>query len=58
MTAGRRLAYVGDANNVCRSLVLAAGLAGMDVVVAAPEGYGPSPDDVGPASGPPASTPS
>ena len=36
---GLRLAYVGDANNVCRSLVSAAVLAGVDVVVAAPEAY-------------------
>jgi ornithine carbamoyltransferase len=45
-TAGRRLAYVGDGNNVCASLVLAAGLAGMDVAVATPEGYAPSAADV------------
>jgi ornithine carbamoyltransferase len=44
--AGRRLAYVGDANNVCASLVLAAGLSGMDVSVASPEGHGPSRADV------------
>jgi ornithine carbamoyltransferase len=44
--AGRRLAYVGDGNNVCRSLVLAAGLAGMEVAVATPEGYGPVAEDV------------
>jgi ornithine carbamoyltransferase len=37
--AGVRLAYVGDANNVCRSLVCAAVIEGMDVVVAAPEAY-------------------
>ena len=37
--AGVRLAYVGDANNVCRSLVCAAVLEGMDVVVAAPDAY-------------------
>ena len=36
---GARLAYVGDANNVCRSLVCAAVIAGMDVVVAAPDAY-------------------
>jgi ornithine carbamoyltransferase len=36
---GVRLAYVGDANNVCRSLVCAAVIAGMDVVVAAPDAY-------------------
>jgi ornithine carbamoyltransferase len=45
-TAGRRLAYVGDGNNVCASLVLAAGLTGMDVAVATPEGYAPSTADV------------
>ena len=37
--AGRRLAYVGDGNNVARSLVLVGGLAGLEVAVAAPEGY-------------------
>ncbi|MCU0312339.1 MAG: ornithine carbamoyltransferase [Acidimicrobiales bacterium] len=37
--AGRAVAYVGDANNVTRSLALAAGLLGMDVRVATPEGY-------------------
>jgi ornithine carbamoyltransferase len=36
---GVRLAYVGDANNVCRSLVSAAVIAGADVIVAAPEAY-------------------
>jgi ornithine carbamoyltransferase len=44
--AGRRLAYVGDANNVCASLVLAAGLSGMDVSVASPVGHGPTAADV------------
>jgi ornithine carbamoyltransferase len=43
---GRRLAYVGDGNNVCRSLALAAALAGMEMRVATPEGYGLAPDDV------------
>lgn len=37
---GRRLAWVGDANNVCRSLLAGAALCGMDVSVAAPDGYG------------------
>jgi ornithine carbamoyltransferase len=36
---GRVLAYVGDGNNVCRSLALAAGAVGMEVRVAAPPGY-------------------
>ena len=36
---GRRLAYVGDGNNVARSLAIAGELAGVEVVVAAPPGY-------------------
>jgi ornithine carbamoyltransferase len=36
---GLRLAYVGDGNNVARSLALLGTLAGMDVAVASPEGY-------------------
>jgi ornithine carbamoyltransferase len=36
---GLRLAYVGDGNNVARSLAVAGELAGMEVVVAAPSGY-------------------
>ena len=36
---GRRLAYVGDGNNVARSLALVGALAGLEVAVAAPDGY-------------------
>ena len=36
---GRRLAYVGDGNNVARSLAILGGIAGVEVTVAAPEGY-------------------
>jgi ornithine carbamoyltransferase len=36
---GRVLTYVGDGNNVARSLALVGGLAGVEVRVAAPEGY-------------------
>jgi len=36
---GLRLAYVGDGNNVARSLAIAGELAGMEVVIAAPPGY-------------------
>jgi ornithine carbamoyltransferase len=36
---GLRLAYVGDGNNVARSLALVGGLAGVEVAVASPEGY-------------------
>lgn len=37
---GRVLAYVGDANNVARSLALAAGLTGITMRIASPDGYG------------------
>jgi ornithine carbamoyltransferase len=36
---GLRVAYVGDGNNVARSLAIAGGKVGVEVVVAAPEGY-------------------
>jgi ornithine carbamoyltransferase len=36
---GLRLAYVGDGNNVARSLAILGELAGVEVVVAAPDGY-------------------
>jgi len=36
---GLRLAYVGDGNNVARSLAVAGSLTGVEVVVAAPSGY-------------------
>ncbi len=36
---GRSVAFVGDANNVARSLALGAGLAGMTFRVASPAGY-------------------
>src|SRR5277367_1685741 len=41
---GLRLAYVGDGNNVARSLALLGTLAGMEVAVASPEGYSLEPD--------------
>ena len=37
--SGRRIAYVGDPNNVARSLAIAAGLAGAELVMASPAGY-------------------
>jgi ornithine carbamoyltransferase len=36
---GLRLAYVGDGNNVARSLAVLGTLAGVDVAIASPEGY-------------------
>lgn len=44
--AGVTLAYVGDGNNVCHSLLLAAGKTGMRMRVATPQGYGPAPEVV------------
>ncbi len=38
---GRRIAWVGDGNNVCHSLILASALTGMEVAVASPAGYQP-----------------
>jgi ornithine carbamoyltransferase len=37
---GLRLAYVGDGNNVARSLAILGRTAGVEVVVASPQGYG------------------
>lgn len=38
---GRRLAYVGDGNNVAHSLIEAGALCGLEVAVATPERYAP-----------------
>jgi ornithine carbamoyltransferase len=38
---GRKLAYVGDGNNVAHSLMITAPMVGMDISVATPEGYEP-----------------
>jgi ornithine carbamoyltransferase len=42
----RTVAFVGDANNVWRSLALCCAMAGVPTRVATPAGYGPSPEDV------------
>ena len=39
---GRRVAYVGDGNNTCHSLMHAAALLGAHISVASPEGYEPN----------------
>jgi ornithine carbamoyltransferase len=44
--AGATMAWVGDYNNVARSLALGATMAGMKVHLACPPGYGPADDDV------------
>ena len=44
--SGRTLAWVGDFNNVARSLSLGAAMSGMRVRVAAPPAYGPTDEDI------------
>jgi ornithine carbamoyltransferase len=44
---GVRVAYLGDGNNVCHSLMVACGKLGMDFVAATPAGYEPSEEVVG-----------
>jgi ornithine carbamoyltransferase len=38
---GLRLAWIGDGNNVCNSLILASAILGMEITVASPPGYSP-----------------
>ncbi|HEX2694621.1 MAG TPA: ornithine carbamoyltransferase [Acidobacteriota bacterium] len=44
--SGLKLAYVGDGNNVCHSLMSAAAKAGTKMAVATPAGYEPNPEIV------------
>jgi ornithine carbamoyltransferase len=44
---GVRVAYLGDGNNVCHSLMVACAKLGMDFVAATPPGYEPSAEVVG-----------
>jgi ornithine carbamoyltransferase len=46
---GRKLAYVGDGNNMAHSLLFGAPKVGMHVAVATPAGYAPDPTIVGQA---------
>lgn len=41
---GVTIAYIGDGNNVCHSLLLACALTGVNMSVACPKGYHPDPD--------------
>jgi ornithine carbamoyltransferase len=43
---GVRVVYLGDGNNVCASLMIAAAKLGMEFVAATPEGYEPEPETV------------
>jgi ornithine carbamoyltransferase len=42
MVEGLTVAYIGDANNVANSLLLACSLVGMELRIASPKGYGPN----------------
>jgi ornithine carbamoyltransferase len=44
---GVRVAYLGDGNNVCHSLMVACAKLGMDFVAATPDGYEPNEEVVG-----------
>ena len=48
---GRKLAFIGDGNNVAHSLMLSALRLGMDFALGCPEGYSPNPDIVAQAEG-------
>ncbi|MDP9074451.1 MAG: ornithine carbamoyltransferase [Actinomycetota bacterium] len=48
---GRIVAWVGDGNNVCRSLVLACSRIGVDVRIACPAGFGHEPGALAAARG-------
>jgi ornithine carbamoyltransferase len=41
--ASMRLAWIGDGNNVCHSVILAGAMLGAEMVVACPPGYEPNP---------------
>ncbi len=43
---GKKVAYIGDGNNVFHSLMIASAHVGMDVVIACPKGYEPNPEIV------------
>jgi ornithine carbamoyltransferase len=44
--AGLRVAFVGDGNNVCHSLIQAAGYLGFTLAISTPPGYEPNPEIV------------
>ncbi|MDQ3106541.1 MAG: ornithine carbamoyltransferase [Actinomycetota bacterium] len=43
---GLKVAYVGDFNNVSRSLAIAGAMTGVDIRLACPPGYGPTDEDL------------
>ena len=49
--AGRKVAWIGDGNNMCNSYINAANLFGFSLSIASPEGYEPAMLESGAASG-------
>lgn len=41
---GRKIAYIGDGNNMAHSLMFGASKVGMDISIATPKGYAPDPE--------------
>jgi len=48
---GRKIAYIGDGNNMAHSLMFGASKVGMDIAIATPAGYEPDPEIVAKAKG-------
>jgi ornithine carbamoyltransferase len=48
---GRKIAYIGDGNNMAHSLMYGASKVGMDIYVATPAGYGPNAEVTAKAKG-------
>ena len=44
--AGKKMAYIGDANNMANSLMIGAAKVGMDISIASPAAYAPKPEMV------------
>jgi ornithine carbamoyltransferase len=47
--AGRRVAWIGDGNNMCHSYINAARQFDFELIIACPQGYEPKPEILGPA---------
>jgi len=48
---GTKVAFIGDCNNVCNSLLLGCALTGMNISIASPQGFGPKGEVIAKAAG-------